>query len=58
VKIKSLKLVIMMVQQGAAHYLEFVFHHFCAVPCSNQSNWDTKLSYFGLLMKNKALLKV
>ena len=34
--------------------------HFCAVPgCSNRSNRDTKLSYFGLLLKKKkALLKV
>ena len=33
--------------------------HFCAVPgCSNRSNRDTKLSYFGLPLKKKALLKV
>ena len=33
--------------------------HFCAVPgCSNRSNRDTRLSYFGLPLKKKALLKV
>lgn len=33
--------------------------HFCCVPgCSNRSNRETELSYFGLPLKNKALLKV
>ena len=33
--------------------------HFCCVPgCSNRSNRETGLSYFGLPLKNKALLKV
>ena len=33
--------------------------HFCCVPgCSNRSNRDTTVSYFGLPLKNKPLLKV
>ena len=33
--------------------------HFCCVPgCSNRSNRETELSYFGLPLKKKALLKV
>ena len=33
--------------------------HFCCVPgCSNRSNRDTAISYFGLPLKNKSLLRV
>ena len=33
--------------------------HFCCIPgCSNRSNRDTAVSYFGLRLKNKPLLRV
>lgn len=42
--------------QGAARYLEkiIIMVYFCCVPgCSNRSNRDTAISYFGLPLKNK-----